>query len=90
MLYALNGGNILTSHSNTITEDSSGVSGLSVTANLVGAGHRIGTVDSSNNVLTTTNSHGLTTGDLVKFYAPSALMSGVSAQTSYYVCVLDW
>ena len=50
MLYALNGGNILTSHSNTITEDSSGVSGLSVTANLVGAGHRIGMVDSSNNV----------------------------------------
>ena len=89
MLYALNGGNILTSHSNTITEDSSGVSGLSVTANLVGAGHRIGTVDSSNNVLTTTNSHGLTTGDLVKFYAPSALMSGVSAQTSYYVRALS-
>ena len=89
MLYSLNGGDILTSHSNTITEDSSGVAGLSVTANLVGAGHRIGNVDSSNNILTTSTSHGLTTGDLVKFYAPSALMSGVSAQSSYYVRALS-
>ncbi|MBO60698.1 MAG: hypothetical protein CMO63_01825 [Verrucomicrobiales bacterium] len=89
MLYSLNGGDILTSHSNTVTEDSSGVSGLSVTANLVGAGHRIGTVDNSNNVLTTTTSHGLTTGDLVKFYAPSTLMSGVSSQTTYYVRALS-
>ena len=69
MLYALNGGNILTI-ANTIARRFS-VSGLSVTANLVGAGHRIRTVDNSNNVLTTTNSHELTTGDLVKFCAPS-------------------
>ena len=89
ILYSLNGGDILTSHSNTITEDSSGVSGLSVTGDVTGSGVRVDTIDASNNVITTTDSHGLATGDIVRLYTPATLMGGVSSKTDYYVRALS-
>jgi len=89
ILYSLNGGDILTSHSNTITEDSSGVSGLSVTGDVTGSGVRVDTIDTSNNVITTTDSHGLATGDIVRLYTPATLMGGVSSKTGYYVRALS-
>jgi len=89
ILYSLNGGDILTSHSNTITEDSSGVSGLSVTGDVTGSGVRVDTIDTSNNVITTSDSHGLATGDIVRLYTPATLMGGVSSKTAYYVRALS-
>lgn len=89
ILYSLNGGDILTSHSNTITEDSSGVSGLSVTGDVTGSGARVDTIDTYNNVITTTGSHGLATGDIVRLYTPATLMGGVSSKTGYYVRALS-
>ncbi|MBC8243174.1 MAG: flagellar filament capping protein FliD [Verrucomicrobia bacterium] len=89
ILYSLNGGDILTSHSNTITEDSSGVSGLSVTGDVTGSGVRVDTIDISNNVITTSDSHGLATGDIVRLYTPATLMGGVSSKTAYYVRALS-
>ncbi len=89
ILYSLNGGDILTSHSNTITEDSSGVSGLSVTGDVAGSGVRVDTIDTSNNVITTIDSHGLATGDIVRLYTPATLMGGVSSKTGYYVRALS-
>ena len=85
LLYSLNGGDVLASHSNTITQDTSGVSGLSVTGEVAGSGVRIDKIDASNNVITTLDSHGLTTGDTVRLYTPATLMGGVSSKTSYYV-----
>jgi len=89
ILYSLNGGDVLTSHSNTITEDSSGVSGLSVTGDVTGSGVRVDTIDTSNNVITTSDSHGLATGDIVRLYTPATLMGGVSSKTAYYVRALS-
>ena len=89
ILYSLNGGDILTSHSNTITEDSSGVSGLSVTGDVTGSGVRVDSIDTSNNVITTSDSHGLATGDIVRLYTPATLMGGVSSKTGYYVRALS-
>ena len=89
ILYSLNGGDILTSHSNTITEDSSGVSGLSVTGDVTGSGVRVDTIDISNNVITTSDSHGLATGDIVRLYTPATLMGGVSSKTGYYARALS-
>jgi flagellar capping protein FliD len=89
ILYSLNGGDILTSHSNTITEDSSGVSGLSVTGDVTGSGARVDTIDTYNNVITTTGSHGLATGDIVRLYTPATLMGGVSSKMGYYVRALS-
>ena len=89
ILYSLNGGGVLTSHSNTITEDSSGVTGLSVTGDITGSGARVDTIDTSNNVITTVDSHGLGTGDTVRLYTPSTLMGGVSSKTDYYVRALS-
>ncbi|MAE32600.1 MAG: hypothetical protein CMO43_13590 [Verrucomicrobiales bacterium] len=89
ILYSLNGGDILTSHSNTITEDSSGVSGLSVTGEVTGSGVRVDAIDTSNNVITTRDSHGLATGDIVRLYTPATLMGGVSSKTGYYVRALS-
>ncbi|MDP7051696.1 MAG: flagellar filament capping protein FliD [Verrucomicrobiota bacterium] len=89
ILYSLNGGDILTSHSNTITEDSSGVSGLSLTGEVAGSGVRVDAIDTSNNVITTTDSHGLATGDIVRLYTPATLMGGVSSKTGYYVRALS-
>jgi len=89
ILYSLNGGDILTSHSNTITGDSSGVSGLSVTGDVTGSGIRVDAIDTTNNVMTTTGSHGLSTGDIVRLYTPATLMGGVSSKTAYYVRALS-
>ena len=88
-LYSLNGGDILTSHTNTITEESSGVSGLSVTGDVTGSGIRVDAVDTANNAITTTASHGLSTGDIVRLYTPATLMGGVSSKTAYYVRALS-
>ena len=89
ILYSLNGGDILTSHTNTITEESSGVSGLSVTGDVTGSGIRVDAVDTANNAITTTASHGLSTGDIVRLYTPATLMGGVSSKTAYYVRALS-
>ena len=89
ILYSLNGGDILTSHKNTITEESSGVSGLSVTGDVTGSGIRVDAVDTANNAITTTASHGLSTGDIVRLYTPATLMGGVSSKTAYYVRTLS-
>ena len=89
ILYSLNGGGILSSHSNTITEDSSGVTGLSVTGNVTGSGIRVDALDEDNNVIATSGSHGLATGDVVKLYTPATLMGGVSSKTAYYVRALS-
>ena len=89
ILYSLNGGDILTSHTNTITEESSGVSGLSVTGDVTGSGIRVDAVDTANNAITTTASHGLSTGDIVRLYTPATLMGGVSSKTAYYVRTLS-
>ena len=89
ILYSLNGGDILTSHSNTITGESSGVSGLSVTGDVTGSGIRVDAVDTANNAITTTASHGLSTGDIVRLYTPATLMGGVSSKTAYYVRALS-
>jgi flagellar hook-associated protein 2 len=89
ILYSLNGGDILTSHTNTITEESSGVSGLSVTGDVTGSGIRVDAVDAANNAITTTASHGLSTGDIVRLYTPATLMGGVSSKTAYYVRALS-
>ncbi|MDC0065694.1 flagellar filament capping protein FliD, partial [Verrucomicrobia bacterium] len=89
ILYSLNGGDILTSHTNTITGESSGVSGLSVTDDVTGSGIRVDAVDAANNAITTTASHGLSTGDIVRLYTPATLMGGVSSKTAYYVRALS-
>ena len=89
ILYSLNGGDILTSHTNTITGESSGVSGLSVTGDVTGSGIRVDAVDAANNAITTTASHGLSTGDIVRLYTPATLMGGVSSKTAYYVRALS-
>ena len=89
ILYSLNGGDILTSHTNTITGESSGVSGLSVTGDVTGSGIRVDAVDTANNAITTTASHGLSTGDIVRLYTPATLMGGVSSKTAYYVRALS-
>ena len=89
ILYSLNGGNILTSHSNTITGESSGVSGMSVTGDVTGSGIRVDAIDTANNVISTVGSHGLSTGDIVRLYTPATLMGGVSSKTAYYVRALS-
>jgi flagellar hook-associated protein 2 len=89
ILYSLNGGDILSSHTNTITEDSSGVTGLSVTGNVTGSGIRVDTLDADNNVITTGGSHGLATGDVVRLYTPATLMGGASSKAVYYVRALS-
>ncbi|HAH99758.1 MAG TPA: hypothetical protein DCO70_10495 [Verrucomicrobiales bacterium] len=89
MLYSLNGGDVLASHSNTITDDTSGVSGLSVTGESAGSGLRVDKIDASNNVITTLDSHGLSTGDTIRLYTPATLMGGVSSKVSYYIRALS-
>jgi flagellar capping protein FliD len=46
-------------------------------------------IDTYNNVITTTGSHGLGTGDIVRLYTPATLMGGVSSKTGYYVRALS-
>ncbi len=77
----------LESRSNTITQNSSGVQGLSVTATQASGASRISSVDTSGESVTTTESHNYSTGDAVTMYSPGSVPGGLSGSTTYYVKV---
>lgn len=87
LLYNVNDNGPLESRSNTITQNSSGVQGLSVTATQASGASRISSVDTSGESVTTTESHGYSTGDAVTMYSPGTVPGGLSSSTTYYVKV---
>lgn len=87
LLYNVNDNGPLESRSNTITQNSSGVQGLSVTATQASGASRISSVDTSGESVTTTESHGYSTGDAVTIYSPGSVPGGLSSSTTYYVKV---
>ena len=87
LLYMVNDNGPLESRSNTITQNSSGVQGLSVTATQASGASRISSVDTSGESVTTTESHNYSTGDSVTMYSPGSLPGGLSGSTTYYVKV---
>ncbi len=87
LLYKVNDNGPLESRSNTITQNSSGVQGLSVTATQASGASRISSVDTSGESITTTESHNYSTGDAVTMYSPGTVPGGLSSSTTYYVKV---
>ncbi len=87
LLYKVNDNGPLESRGNTITQDSSGIQGLSVTATQASGASRISSVDTSGETVTTDSSHGYSTGDAVTIYSPGSVPGGLSASTTYYVKV---
>ena len=87
LLYNVNDNGPLESRSNTITQNSSGVQGLSVTATQASGASRISSVDTSGESVTTTESHNYSTGDAVTMYSPGSVPGGLSSSTTYYVKV---
>ena len=87
LLYKVNDNGPLESRSNTITQNSSGVQGLSVTATQANGAARISSVDTSGESVTTTKSHNYSTGDAVTMYSPGTVPAGLSSGTTYYVKV---
>lgn len=101
--YTLNGGTTLTSHSNTITADNHGITGLSVNA-LTGASSTTATASGAlgfpmliaafggsgiQTRVRTTPPHNYQTGYAVKFATAGSLPSQVNAATTYYVRRID-
>ncbi len=87
LLYRVNDNGPLESRSNTITQNSSGIQGLSVMATQASGASRISSVDTSGETVTTAESHTYTTGDAVTMYSPGTVPGGLSSSTTYYVKV---
>lgn len=101
LIYTVNGGGQLISHSNTITQDSHGIAGLTVNA-LKGGESTTATSQTSNEIgsptyvslmggggdttrLSTAAPHGLETGYAVKFESSGTLPSQLVSGQTYYV-----
>lgn len=102
--YTVNGGPTLTSHSNTVTSDSHGITGLTVNALSAGTS---ATTSNSGNIgfpqlveffgtssgaatrMRTVPDHGYQTGYAVKFASTGTLPSMVDSDTVYYVRRVD-
>jgi flagellar hook-associated protein 2 len=89
LLYSLNGGGVLSGQSNTVTASSHGITGLSVAATKANSGSKVSSINTSTNVITSTESHGYATGDVVTLHTTGTAPGGVSASTPYYVRALS-
>ncbi|MEW6158465.1 MAG: flagellar filament capping protein FliD [Verrucomicrobiota bacterium] len=100
LLYTINGGPTLVSQTNSITEASSGITGLTVEAlkassspDASNANKQLiatfGGTGGSSDEISTANPHGYLTGDAVRFDTNGTLPSQVNTSTIYYIRKID-
>ena len=87
LIYKVNDDGPLESVGNTITSNSSGIQGLGVTATKASGAAKVSSVDTAGESITTTSSHGYSTGDAVTIYSPGTVPGGLATGTTYYVSV---
>jgi flagellar capping protein FliD len=90
LLYTVNGSALLTSRSNTITAESSGITGLTVNALKApgDAARVISESDAAANTLELTG-HGYATGTAVNFFTTDTLPSNLDTKNTFYVRPTD-
>ena len=87
LIYKVNDDGPLESVGNTITSNSSGIQGLGVTATKASGAAKVSSVDTAGESITTTSSHGYSTGDAVTIYSPGTVPGGLATGITYYVAV---
>lgn len=87
LLYRINGGAVLSSQTNIASENSHGITGLSVTASRANGASKVSGI--SSNVISTTATHGYATGNAVSLHSLGTVPSGLSTAATYYTRVLS-
>jgi len=86
LIYKLNDGTAVINQGNTITEASTGIAGLNVKPSKGSGASQLSSMDTSNEIVTTTNSHGYKTGEAITVFTPGTIPGGLTANTTtYYV-----
>tara|TARA_Y100001934_G_scaffold283568_1_gene404382 strand:- start:363 stop:2336 length:1974 start_codon:yes stop_codon:yes gene_type:complete len=88
LIYRLNGGNPVLNQGNTITETSTGISGLTVKPSKGSGASITSSINTSSDQVTTQSAHGYKTGEAVTVFTPGTTPSGLTANsTTYYARV---
>ncbi|MDP7009746.1 MAG: flagellar filament capping protein FliD [Verrucomicrobiota bacterium] len=86
LIYRLNDGTPVINQGNTITEASTGITGLTVKPSKGSGASQLSTIDTGTEIITTKSAHGYKTGEAITVYTPGTVPGGLTANTStYYV-----
>ena len=88
LLYRVNDGDMLSSSSNTITSNSSGIAGLEVRSTKGSGASKLSSLDTSTDILSATASHGYVTGEMIRMHALGTAPAGLDTSTTYYARAL--
>ena len=88
LLYRVNDGDVLSSSSNTITSNSSGIAGLEVRSTKGSGASKLTSSDASSDIISTTASHGYVTGEMIRIHALGTVPAGLDNSTTYYARAL--